>query len=124
MKLNIFTDLDLCIGLIKMQSGTTSGPDICLVPSYGSPTKGPQNTHRESPPVHSGRKQRVFLTVPVDSIHPQLLYISGELTGITQHPCSGSNHPITLTSDATGYLLQVSNGHPALVQALVRISIQ
>lgn len=67
-----------------------------------------------------GKKKMVSLSAPADSDHPQLFYTPEEFTDVVQRLNSSFTCPMALTADAIDYLFQISNGHPAAVQALMR----
>ena len=95
-------------------------PGDLFFASYGSPTRGPTEYPAGITPVHFGKKQMVSLSAPADSDHPQLFYTPEEFTDVVQRLNSSFTCPMALTADATDYLFQISNGHPAAVQALMR----
>ncbi|OJJ83102.1 uncharacterized protein ASPGLDRAFT_459160 [Aspergillus glaucus CBS 516.65] len=62
----------------------------------------------------------ISLSAPADSDHPQIFYTPEEFTDVVQHLNSSFTCPMALTADATDYLFQISNRHPAAAQELMR----
>lgn len=116
-----YADLALWLGIIKSQSGSPSGPRICLFASYGSPTSGPAEYPHGSTPVYLGPQQRVSILIPQDPGSPNvcLFYDEEEFEDGVNRLCSHPTMNLHIDSDARAYLYLMTNGHPGAVRALV-----
>jgi hypothetical protein len=116
-----YRDSALWLGLIKTQSGRGVGPRICLFSSFGSPANGPTTFPVGSPLVHLGVPQRVSITVSEIPESPQisLFYNREEFDDAVARICSNPTKLMPLDMEARDYLLNITNGQPAGVNALL-----
>ena len=117
-----YQDSRLWLGIIKTQSGESSGPKICLFASYGSPATGPTQYPHGSTPIHFGAEQRVSISVSSTSSGPNicLFYNKKEFREVMRLRCA--NHPthkLAIDPAASDYLYSITNGHPGAVTSLL-----
>lgn len=116
-----YQDSRLWLGIIKTQSGRTSGPKICLFSSYGSPTTGPTQYPHGSTPIYFGGSQRVSISVSHSSNAPNicLFYNEEEFGEVVRLRCTDPRHKFAIAPAASDYLYSITNGHPGAVTSLL-----
>ena len=117
-----YNDLDLWVGIIKTQSGSLSGPKICLFSSYGSPATGPIQYPLGSTPIHFGARQRISITPSsfADNGRVCLFYSQQEFEDVVSRTCSNPTRTFDLDPAAREYLYSITNGHPGATTALLQ----
>lgn len=116
-----YNDYKLWLGLIKTQTGKSSGPKICLFASYGSPSTGPPEYPWGVTPLYLGPSQRVSITksnIP-GSADISLFYSEDEFQDTVSILCSRPYTTFHMELAAREYLYSMTNGHPGAVESLV-----
>ena len=116
-----YQDSRLWLGIIKTQSGKSSGPKIYLFSSYGSPATGPTQYPHGSTLVHFGAEQRVSISVSSNPRTPNicLFYNEEEFSEVVRLQCANPIHKFAMDPDASEYLYSITNGHPGVVKSLL-----
>lgn len=109
-----YKDLDLWRGLLKTQSGRTTGPQLCLFMYFGDPITANLYYLPGEKPLHLKPEQRVSLTTR----DAHLYFTPAEFAEDVDRMCSLRDN-VPLDEEAREYLFELTSGHPAAVSTLV-----
>ncbi|KAJ5899609.1 hypothetical protein N7495_004353 [Penicillium taxi] len=125
-----FSDEQLWYCLVKKQSLSPTGPQICILTSYGSPLFGLDDITLGSPPALLGAQQRVSITPSLLRFSPKisLFYNHNEFEDVVDKFCSPDHQYRTpllrLDKSARKYIFDLTSGHPGAVDGVLSMLVQ